>query len=192
MRNSYIPSSYHKFFIFVSDPIVERILSFQKLDDGWMYGKGKPTSSKMTEKALNIYRLAKTYGAEDMEAFPIEDGSIMLAVYHTNTMAEIWCSTSGELTIKIEKNDEFIKEIFISSFIELENLLRSFSWHKKSTADLHIHNTIALKNKDMEAQPLENKGMAHPLFQENAQSNGLDVPAYIFKNATKFALQGHQ
>lgn len=192
MKNSYLRSYYTKFIIAVSDPVVERILSFQQLSEGWMYGKGEPTSSKMTEKALNIYRLAKTYGAEDIEAFPIEDGSIMIAVYHSDMMVEIWCIKSGELLVKVEEHDELIEQISIDSLIELENLLGSFSWNKKPTADLYIRNTTVLRNNDIVAQPSENKEMEHLLFQKSVQSNIPAAPAYTFKNVTRFALQGYQ
>lgn len=181
-----------KMFVFVTEPIVERILSFQNLKAGWMYGEGNPISSNVIEKALKTHSLLKSYGAEEVEAFPIEDGRLMLAGYHSTKTVEVWCNHLGNFEIKIEENDEVIDKLSINSFIELENLLRSFSWNKIPTADLHIHNITALKSNDMVAQLSENKATGHPSSAKNVQLTNQNQPAYTYKSATKFALQDHQ
>lgn len=179
-------------FICVSEPVVERILSFRTLKNGWMYGAGKPAPAKMIETALRIYQLLKNYGSETIEAFPIENGRIMLAGYHDNNSIEIWCEFSGNFDVIIEKDNETVKEFTAITFMELENELGFLSWNKKSSADLHIHNITVLKNNGTVVQHSKSREMEHLSYVKNVQLNIPNVPAYTFKSATRYALPEHQ
>src|SRR4051812_19697000 len=87
-------------------PILRRILSLLNLNNGWHYGSGRKPTKVTVDNAITIVRIMQLAGAEDFEAFPEEDGGILVAGYNGNDTMEVLCRAEGTYDFTFEIDDE--------------------------------------------------------------------------------------
>jgi hypothetical protein len=105
------------------DPVEEYIRSFSKLSEGWNFGEGKAPSGEVIDKAMQVYRLGKSFGLMG-NAFPVGDGEIEISFSYEDHFIDILITVQNtlEYTYEIGIGDEYneIEHIENISFQEAE------------------------------------------------------------------------
>lgn len=84
---------------------VRKIRSFQDLAPGWNYGRGRPASGPTAKMAMSIYRLFVQLGFNATDAFPGDDGEIMVTAYKDNHYLECLVAPDNTLSFVYEVDD---------------------------------------------------------------------------------------
>jgi hypothetical protein len=129
------------FWLTHRDTTAEKIWSFVSLRDGWCYGVGVPAKQSVATQATTVATLLEARGCEKTNAFPGEDGSILVTGYFGDYTIEVYCEPSGELHLVIEKDgteiysckNESIMALLLS-LQEKESLWRSLGFCTQSTS----------------------------------------------------------
>lgn len=130
-----------------SDPTENKLLSFANLPEGWNYGEGSPPTERTVHRAIEIYKVGKSYGL-DCEVFPVSDGCIEVSLYRNKYFIDILVKGDGTL--------DYTYEVGIgSNFQEVEQTEDiSFDEVKKHVGDLmklcsvlESSETITIKGK---------------------------------------------
>jgi len=94
----------------ISDPITNKIFSFQRLPRGWHYGRGRGASSIVASIALAVVAELRSLGVEKFEAFPEVEGEILVSGYRDDVCIDVTVQLTGMLTYVISKNNVEIAE----------------------------------------------------------------------------------
>ncbi len=110
------------------DPVEDYIRSFSELLEGWNFGEGKAPSSEVIKKAIQVYRLGKSFGLIG-NAFPVGDGEIEISLSYQDHFIDILITAQNtlEYTYEIGIGDEYneIEHVESISFDEAESKLRA-------------------------------------------------------------------
>jgi hypothetical protein len=110
------------------DPVEEYIRSFSEFPDGWNFGEGKAPSGEVINKAIQVYRLGKSFGLMG-NAFPVGDGEIEISFSYEDHFIDILITGQNtlEYTYEIGIGDEYDETEHIEnlSFEEAELRLRA-------------------------------------------------------------------
>jgi hypothetical protein len=110
------------------DPVEEYIRSFSGLPEGWNFGEGRSPSGEIIDKAIQIYRLGKSFGLTG-NAFPVGDGEIEISLSYQDHFIDILITGQEtlEYTYEIGIGDEYneIEHIENISLEETESRLRT-------------------------------------------------------------------
>jgi hypothetical protein len=123
------------------DTTAEKIWSFVSLQKGWCYGSGVPAEQSVAMEATAVSTLLKSYGCEKTNAFPAEDGSILVTGYRGDHTIEVYCEVDGSFLLVIEKDNIELESgkyesilALLRSLQEKENLWRSLDFCAPSTS----------------------------------------------------------
>lgn len=109
-----------------TDPVEEYIRSFSELQEGWNFGEGIAPSDEVIDKALQIYRLGKSFLLIG-NAFPVGDGEIEISFSHKDHFIDILITGQNtlEYSYEIGIGDEYseIEQIHDVSLEKLESKL---------------------------------------------------------------------
>jgi hypothetical protein len=132
------------------DPVEEYIRSFSELPDGWNFGEGRAPSWEVIDKALQIYKLGKSYVLIG-NAFPVGDGEIEISFSNKDHFIDILITNqntfeySYEMGIGDEYNEtEHIENI---SLEEIESKLRALEEIKICDSLEYLMLVLCLMNK---------------------------------------------
>jgi len=110
------------------DPVEDYIRSFSELPDGWNFGEGKAPSDEVINKAIQVYRLGKSFGLMG-NAFPVGDGEIEISFSYQDHFIDILITGQNilEYTYEIGIGDEYNETEHIEniSFEEAGSKLRA-------------------------------------------------------------------
>lgn len=110
------------------DPLEEYIRSFSKLPEGWSFGEGNAPSGEAIHRALEVYKLGKSFGLMG-NAFPVGDGEIEISFSYQDHFIDILITGQNtlEYTYEIGIGDEYreIEHIENISFDNVESKLRA-------------------------------------------------------------------
>jgi len=137
----------------LTDPVVERILSFGDLPRGWHYGNGRPASRVAIDFALRIIRALKDAGAETVEAFPDIEGGILISGYYNDETVDILCQADGTIDLSHEKGDNEIADESAVSFSDSLLYIRRLSWPPQRLSAFSIRNISVIKSGDLNLSP---------------------------------------
>lgn len=70
-----------------------KILSFLALPNGWCYGYGVAPFLFVALKAINATALLRSFGMLSTDAFPAEDGSVLVTGYIDDYTVEVYCES---------------------------------------------------------------------------------------------------
>lgn len=82
-----------------------KITSFLTLPVGWNYGYGKPVTRILAKEVLSFHVLLESFGIEETDAFPGEDGEILLRAYTNEYCASFMFNPDGTVDISFEDRD---------------------------------------------------------------------------------------
>ncbi len=90
----------------------QKITSFGKLPAGWNYGQGSPATSDRVITAILYNRLYRAYGFSKTDAFPGNDGEIMITAYEGDHYVEITFEIDNtcRFVYEYQRNEEVYKE----------------------------------------------------------------------------------
>ena len=111
--------------------VVEQVLSFAKLPDGWHYGTGIGATAEAVVTALEVGRLLLDHEARNVEVFPDIDGGIMVSGYRDRETVDIHCLPRGELEFTHEVDDELRRSESRVSIDQVEEFLGGLEWSRK-------------------------------------------------------------
>ncbi len=81
-----------------TDPIRDKILSFEHLDEGWQFGEGVPAPAAMVQSSLKVLNAGRTLGLR-ADAFPGPEGEIAVVFYQGKRCLEILVRLDEEHTV---------------------------------------------------------------------------------------------
>lgn len=89
-----------------------KIASFLALPAGWNYGHGKSPSHELAGRVLDLHALLNGLGLRETDAFPGDDGEILLRAYAGERCAGFLFNPDGSIDLSLENGDleEFSKE----------------------------------------------------------------------------------
>ena len=130
------------FYATASDETIKKILSFLALSDGWCYGNGTAPAPIVALNAITIHSLLKQFDMLATDAFPGEDGSVLVTGYAGNYTVEVYCEPDGTFKFVLEKgDDEIIAETCDSiESVWLEINIRAQLWDR--SRDYSTQNTM--------------------------------------------------
>ena len=184
-----------KFFSSDSMPLItapeqslteRKIKSFSKYTSNWSYGRGIEFSQGTILYALRIVNLFRDYGFNETDAFPGEDGEIMITAYKGDYCCEITAYNEHMNDFIIEEGDsEILREEKIN-FSNLNTLVKKYrDITTCSSLELSTQFTLTKERKDSEAWPLRIQPEAVFLyFTKIAQNMSQDAFANILKDST--------
>ena len=126
----------------VSDPVVRTILGFGELETGWQFGDGLPISRVTIEFALQVKSLLRYYGAQRFEAFPRQDGTIVIAGYSGDDTLNVTCHSSGRVDVLAECGDDEIEDRESCSVSKLSLIAKGLGWKVNERYGYYTQNTI--------------------------------------------------
>lgn len=116
----------------VSDSVVAKILSFARLEKGWHYGNGQPSTKNIVGTALRLRAKLNILGADTIEAFPRLDGSIVVSAINGTTVVDVTCRTDGNFDLYIEMNDKVTLDVEEVVYSEIVARIRFLEWRGSS------------------------------------------------------------
>ncbi len=81
-----------------TDPIRDKILSFEHLDEGWQFGEGVPAPAAMVQSSLKVLNAGRTLGLR-ADAFPGPEAEIAVVFYQGERCLEILVRLDEEHTV---------------------------------------------------------------------------------------------
>src|SRR5689334_2179500 len=89
--------------------VVKRLISFSSLPKGWHFGSGVPPSGETVRMAITIVLAMQQAGAQKFEAFPAENGGILISGYNGSDMMEVFCAPTRAFSFALEVDDEEVE-----------------------------------------------------------------------------------
>jgi hypothetical protein len=89
-----------------TDPVVEKIKSFNQLPQGWHFGDGGPIPLEVIDSALKWHCLLTEHGVTKIDASPSEFGSVLVAATLANHYTEIISEPDGKFTVTRDQRPE--------------------------------------------------------------------------------------
>jgi len=104
------------------DPMEEYIRSFSELPEAWNFGEGRAPSAEIIEKAIQIYRLGRSFGLI-VNAFPVGEGEIEISFSYRDHFIDILITGQNnfEYTYEVGIGDEY-DEIEYMENLSLEDV----------------------------------------------------------------------
>lgn len=158
-----------KHFLFYATPgdkTIEKIWSFLSLPQGWCFGHGSPAAYLIAIYAANIVSLLNSYEILKTDAFPAEDGSILVTGYVDDYTVEVYCETNGSFEFVVEHNDEETEHIPCDSIESVWQELKQRIYQWRRSRDCSTQNIMTKQSVVTEAQRFNHPAMAagHPLL----------------------------
>lgn len=152
------------------DPVEEYIRSFSELPTGWNFGEGRAPSSELINKAIDIYRIGKSFGLM-RNAFPVGDGEVEISFSYQDHFIDILITAQNtlELTYEIGMGDEYdeIEHIENISSEDVEPKLRALEEMKLcDSLEYSMQNGLIGIREDSKAVALEGAVMGSPSLIE--------------------------
>lgn len=155
-----------------SDMTVRRILSFMRLPVGWHYGEGVPADLGTATAAISVVEFLNHAGAEVTEAFPIEDGGILVSGYHGDETVDITCHSNSGYSLLQEIDDEEVEDREDLNSADIEDYIEGLTWQSQKSSEHFILN-ISVGNLDVsKASPVKT-----PVVMDVYRSLMPNVPA---------------
>ena len=90
------------------DPVEEYIKSFSKLWEGWNFGEGRKPTDELISRAIQIYKLGKSFGLIG-SAFPVGDGEIEISFSYQDHFIDLLITNenSYDYTYEIGTGDQY-------------------------------------------------------------------------------------
>jgi hypothetical protein len=156
-------------FLFYATPTnktVDKIWSFLSLPHGWAYGHGYPAAYLVAIYAANVVSLLNSYEIVDTDAFPAEDGSILVTGYIGDHTIEVYCETDGTFEFVVEKDNKEVECVLRDSIAEVWKEIKQRIYLWRRSRDCFTQNTLITQRPVTEVQRSSRLVVAagHPLL----------------------------
>lgn len=153
----------------------EKLISFAYLPIGWNFNKGVPAQEAALKTAITLLEVLINSGFKDTDAFPAEDGSVMVSAYVGSDSYDFDVKVDGTITVAHAREDD---DLFYQEGMqvgEAQKKIKEFASEKWPTSDYLISNATTSKNKEsLQVTLFKN----HPtsLVYLSFNSNALPIP----------------
>jgi hypothetical protein len=130
----------------VSDPATKAILEFSRMRPGWFYGSGAAFGIEVIVSALKAKTILKDLGCEAYEAFPRQDGAIVVAGYRDEYTVNVTCYSRRSFDLLIEREDDEIVDVEGVSLGDISSYVKGLGWKASERYGYFTLNTIHGKN----------------------------------------------
>jgi hypothetical protein len=91
------------------EPLKEKIEAFARLPSGWHYGSGGPLSEETIGAAIEWVSFLAQLGFRDLDAFPGQNGELLIAIIKNDYYIEIILEREGTVSVvcDIDNKQEF-------------------------------------------------------------------------------------
>src|SRR5262249_36313641 len=130
--------------LLITTPIDSKIASFANLPVGWRYGTGGPIEASMIVRGLSWRIFLNAAGFSNLDAFPDQDGGILIAAIDAAHYIEIILEANGFVSIGHDINDaqaEYLSHIDELDAIKAITRIRGEIW--SASASFIQRNTIS-------------------------------------------------
>lgn len=116
------------------NPVLEKILSFGRLEEGWRYGEGGPASQDVILRAISIAEFGSLQ-YDETDAFPSVDGSVLVTFYREELCVEITIRPDDSYDATVEQGTGFdfevLDEFWGISIGEVRKIITDYSTSRK-------------------------------------------------------------
>ncbi len=125
----------------------EKLISFAYLPIGWNFNSGLPAEQQALKTAFALLDALVGAGFKDTDAFPAEDGSVMVSAYVGAESYDFDVKVGGTITIAHTREDE---DLFYQEGMQLESVkkkIKEFALQKWFTYDYSIFSGTTLNDR---------------------------------------------
>lgn len=155
----------------------DKILSFLELPIGWNYGQGRPPTREQALRALYAVATIDAAGFPIADAFPGNEGEIMVTGYRGELYLELTFEENEDCAFVIEDGDEELLSLeglpdsdALAYVSEIGSLSEPEAWRSFA---LLIHDSMTRTKKDLSASQSD----AAKTPQETGVFHALNAPA---------------
>lgn len=133
------------------NPTELKIKGFAGLPLGWNFGRGTGISPPIIENALKINKTAIDMAFYETDAFPGDNGEIMVTIYYQEYYLEFTIESDGEIIFYQELKDEEIKyreNLTLNDILKIITQFRANIWKRSG---LLAADTMIAKRNDLPA-----------------------------------------
>jgi hypothetical protein len=172
-------------------PILQRILSFTHLPEGWYFGAGHPPTGDTIASAITIAHTLRDIGAKPLEAFPDADGSILIIGYRGgDESVEILTHAGGRFDFAYEKGEDLVESLPGLNLHQARQKIRALMWQAESLFGYFIHSTLAQRSAVTSALLSKTPPMeGSQLSMANVFTQQASLYANILSSTTQWQLQ---
>ena len=134
------------------DETIKKIWSFVSLESGWCYGRGISASFYVAILATNVVSLLRCNRMESADAFPSEDGSILVTGYADNYTIEVYCETNGNLKLVIEDDNDELECLDVTTLEDAFVEIRRWSGMWDGSRGCFTPSTLTKQSVDIEVR----------------------------------------
>ncbi len=124
-----------------------KLLSFAYLPIGWNFNRGVPAEQQALKTAFALLEALVDAGFKDTDAFPAEDGSVMVSAYVGAESYDFDVKVGGTITVVHTRRDE---DLFYQEGMQPESVkkkIKEFALQKWPTYDYSIFSDTTLKDR---------------------------------------------
>ena len=153
--------------------MINKVNGFRKLTRGWHYGEGFAPDDNTINNAIDLLKIASSYGLQDSDAFPGIEGDILILLYSNNDILEFSFECSGEIDYIRQKDKTTIDErehLDIKNAVQVIRNFRKESWKLSDYSPLDT-SIPGLEGSRVEgSKTQEKKAGKHPGFRFSSGS----------------------
>lgn len=169
----------------IADQVFQTIESFGELSEGWCYGSGRPIRKPMRVRAESVVHLLKVAGLDRFEAFPSDDGEILISAGISGDLfAEVLCLAEGGHNLIIGDANKIVSEEYNIPLFKVWKSVSGMAWKAKNSTVSFIPSITAINRDDLSVWRSNHQKTVARLSARNAQIKQAGVNANIFRDFT--------
>jgi hypothetical protein len=126
----------------------DKIIGFAYLPVGWNFNKGVPAKEPALKTALTLLDELEKAGFHDTDAYPGDDGSVMVSAYALPDYFDFDVKPSGRITVAHARGDDDLSYQEGLSMEEAQRKIKEFAIQQWHTSDCLTSATITTKNSN--------------------------------------------
>ena len=107
-------------------PTIKKIKGFKKLKDGWNFGSGKAFNYYIIQYTINFHNNCLKQFAFETDAFPGEDGDIMVSFYYKDHILDFWIKNKDDIEFTHKCNDQKIENMKSINYNKTLKIIEQF------------------------------------------------------------------
>jgi len=173
-----------------SHPVLNKIRSLFKLNDGWHFGEGKKPSTNALAVACILVTKGKMLGIQKSDVFPEKNGDVTVAFYIDEEDHSFRISDDLKISYWIETDPDFdeIKGFSIEGvFSKLREILSLWSCYPTFTSDSGTKrkNIFAVPPSPTQATARVYRLLKKPVRYARANASAV-MPAYTIRQSAPY------
>jgi hypothetical protein len=159
----------------------DKLVGFAYLEAGWNFGRGVPAKEPALKTALTLLDDLNKAGFQETDAYPGDDGSVMVSAYALPDYCDFDVKPSGLITVVHAREDD---ELFYQERMSLEEAQRTikeFALQQWRTSDCLISTTITA-NSSSDSKVTHSEIPKTDLVSPSLTADAPNEPLVVFVN----------